>query len=205
MHRIGNMALMDGSIFENQARGMNIHDHSHGQRGDTPPWVGPREPEPVDVSVLGNTVARSDEAKVMLKSISFYTDGHLLDLTASADSGCDLRDQSAIISWRKQKFETMKVEHDDGLPNGLLRINLRLESGRNLAPSDYVLPPPSAPDFPIVREISGAGYTASESGIWIDQKMWVWPAIDESVILVVEWPAFGIEATESILDFGQRD
>lgn len=205
MHWIGSMAPMGESFFENRASEMDVHADSYGQRRDTPPWVGPREPEPKDVRVLGDTVARSGVARVMLKSISFFADGHLLDFTASAESGCDLRDRSAVVSWRRQKFESMKIEHSDGLPNGLLRIQLHLNSGQKLVASDYIIPPTTAPDLPIMREISGAGYTASESGIWIDPKMWVWPAIDEPVLLVVEWPAFGVEATESVLDFGQLD
>lgn len=200
---VRSMIPMSGSFFEDRAGETDGHANPHGRRGEPTPWSGPGESELIDVRVLGNTVAQSDTARVMLKSISYFTSGYLLDFTASAESGRDLRDKAAIIAWRRKMLESMKVEHADGLPVGLLRIELHLANGRKLTPLDHILPPAEAPKSPIMREIAGAGYAASESGIWIDPKMWIWPVINEPVLMIVAWPDFGIGPTESALDFGQ--
>lgn len=162
-------------------------------------WAHPGEDAPTSIRIVGETIGKSDSAKVVLNSIQYFPSGYLLDLTASAEAPSDLRDKESINAWRNRNMAMICP------PKGLLTIEIYLRNGYKMTPFDYIIPPPDEPQSPILREISGAGYAALESGIWLEPKLWLWPAINESVSITVEWPLFAIPATKSVVDFRNRD
>lgn len=196
---------MDESRRENRAAGEVGGPNPNLRFGPKPPWAGPSEPDPRDVRFLRQTIGQSDVAKVTIQTVSYFTDGYLVDVAVRANAPCEADDDAAIRAWRNEKWEQLHFGRAEVIPDGVLRIEIHLEGGRTLTLADYIIPPIDAPEPPILREISGAGYRASARGFTFDPRLWIWPAIDYPVRFWVAWPALDIEATESIADLRWRE
>lgn len=158
-----------------------------------PPWLGPPE------NVWGATVAweavlaNTGEAAVCAGNIRAYPTGFELTVVGALRPGDDRAETPDHPGWW--------LHHRRGadLPDELLRFGVEFADGSratNIGSWPRGQPAADGPRGPVLIERGGGG----RPGYW-HQDYWIWPLPpDGPMLLVCEWPRYGIPVTAHRLD-----
>jgi hypothetical protein len=176
-----------------------------------PDWSGPPSDQ-VGVPIgLQPAVVEGDGAVVSLAGMTVYRDG--VDLTLGVhwdpDGEEDTPEAGGATDRPGGPMDAVGTgeppESEDDLPDDLLRVELVYPDGTTVSSVDHLLATAegSDPEEPALNPYTGMGDERS----W-DQSLWSWPLPeggDNSMELVVDWPAQGIDEERIELDIDADD
>lgn len=156
-----------------------------------PEWFGPPDEVLPGQSNLRATLARTDEAVLVVHRFGAYPNGFTFTLTARFR-------ETGVADHFPWELESRYGKRIEELPDSFVRLGIMFSDGSswsNLDPwehHDWDKPPKQ----PFVAGHSGSGSDRS----W-EQDYWVWPLPPEGPLtFIVSWPSQGVEETSHEFD-----
>lgn len=160
---------------------------------DPAPWWKPSDEELPALFPIGETIAQSDTAALILSSARVYSNG--------VEFVIDRRLRRYGISNREWQQMQWQIHGHAGIRDpDRLRYGLVLGDGQQLIldqPSGMFVERPEKHSL----ALSGGNGGGSEDFYRFDDGMWLWPLPPEGPLEVVaQWPAFGVPESHVVLD-----